>query len=63
MMAQGVVYLDKKAHSTGTFTEQMEEFLEKISAQEFEVVAAVPNAGVTETLGIWLFVRKRVAGE
>lgn len=63
MFAQTVVYMDKKASTTGKFTEEMAAFLEKVSAQGIEVAAAVPNiGGVSETLGIWLFLRMRVEG-
>jgi DNA-binding sugar fermentation-stimulating protein len=60
MLGQGVIYMDKKAYTTAKFTQRLEDFLAKISEDGIEVVAAVPNTGINETLGIWLFVRRVV---
>ncbi|HEX5478367.1 MAG TPA: hypothetical protein VFY79_01475 [Dehalococcoidia bacterium] len=59
MPVQTVVYVDKRGSNTGSFTRRLEAVAQEIENQNLEIVGVVPNAGLNETLGIWIFARQR----
>ena len=59
MPVQTVVYVDRGASSTDKFTRRLEALAQEIEDQQMEIVGVVPNTGLNETLGIWVFARQR----
>ena len=59
MATQIVVYVDKRESNTGSFTRRLEAVAQEIENRGLEIVGVVPNAGINETLGIWVFARQR----
>ena len=59
MGLQTVVYADRKGSNTEKFTRRLEALAQEIENQGMEIVGVVPNTGLGETLGIWVFARLR----
>lgn len=59
MATQTVVYVDKRGSNTGAFTRRLDAVAQEIENRGLEIVGVVPNTGLNETLGIWVFARQR----
>ena len=59
MPVHTVVYVDRRASSTDKFTQRLQAVAQEIENQGMEITGLVPNAGLSETLGIWVFARQR----
>ena len=59
MPVQTVVYVDRRASSTDKFTQRLQAVAQEIENQGMEITGLVPNTGLSETLGIWVFARQR----
>jgi hypothetical protein len=59
MPVHTVVYVDRRASSTDKFTQRLQAVAQEIENQGMEITGLVPNTGLSETLGIWVFARQR----
>lgn len=59
MQTQDVVYVDRGGGRTSSFTDAMADTVQQLARQGYEIVSVVPNVGLGETIGVWLFVRQR----
>ena len=55
----GVTYVDRAGSTTSKFTDRLAAAVQSIERQGAEIVAVVPNGGLSETLGVWIFFRTR----
>ncbi len=51
------VYVDRQGRNTSQFTKDIQAHVSVIENQGGYIVSVVPNAGLTETVGVWIFWR------
>jgi hypothetical protein len=57
-MQSDVIYVDRAGRNTASFTRSLGAMAQALAAQGCRIVAVVPNGGLSETVGVWVFYEK-----